>query len=215
MTNYYKKSLFPIHIFQTNIRENELILDDLLVSIEDCYQNKKLEIPDGWLTDKLYTTFEKDEINGTLFGPDSIVHQYYSNYIQKMFDEKVKIILDDIWFNVYENGEFQEEHNHLSYDIFQQRPHFSCIHYLKFDEKEHEPVNFIDPIREMRYNSVEMNSNNYSHHYVPKIREGDLLMFPPYLNHLVPKSKPTPDNPRITIAFNIILVEYGEKENGN
>ena len=60
-----------------------------------------------------------------------------------------------------------------------------------------------------------MNSNNYSHHYVPKIREGDLLMFPPYLNHLVPKSKPTPDNPRITIAFNIILVEYGEKENGN
>ena len=215
MNNFYKKALFPIHIFQINILENKLILDNLLTEIQTIYQNEKLEIPDGWLTDKLYTTFEHDTINKALFGPDSIVHEYYSKYVQKMFDEEVKVILDDIWLNVYENGEFQEEHNHLAYDINMVRPYFSCIHYLKFDEENHEPVRFTDPIMEMRYNSFEMNSNNYSHQYKPKIREGDLLMFPPYLKHLVPKSKPTPDNQRITIAFNIRLLEYGEQKHGN
>ena len=38
--NHYKKVLFPIHIFQTNIRENGLILDDALDKIErEAYEN--------------------------------------------------------------------------------------------------------------------------------------------------------------------------------
>ena len=38
--NHYKKVLFPIHIFQTNIRENGLILDDALDKIEYLYKRK-------------------------------------------------------------------------------------------------------------------------------------------------------------------------------
>ena len=52
--NHYKKVLFPIHLFQTNIRENGLILDDVLDKIEYLYKKKNLKIPDGWLTDSLF-----------------------------------------------------------------------------------------------------------------------------------------------------------------
>jgi hypothetical protein len=39
-------------------------------------------------------------------------------------------------------------------------------------------------------------------------------MFPCYLQHHVQKSIKTPDNPRITIAFNLRILSYGE-QNGN
>jgi len=91
------------------------------------------------------------------------------------------------------------------------RTHFSCIHYLKFDSEVHEPVVFVDPIDEMRYNTLEMDSNYYSDRWSPQIREGDLLMFPSYLEHFVNKSDPTPDNPRISISFNIWIKQYGEQ----
>ena len=34
---------------------------------------------------------------------------------------------------------------------------------------------------------------------------------PSYLVHHVEKSKPTPDNPRITIAFNLRILTYGDE----
>ena len=54
-----------------------------------------------------------------------------------------------------------------------------------------------------------MESNRYSSRYAPKVKEGDLIMFPSYLQHFVPKGEPTLDNPRITIAFNLKVLEYG------
>ena len=65
--NHYKKVLFPIHIFQTNIRENELILDNALDKIEYLYKKENLEVPGGWLTDNLFTTFDSDDINYPYF----------------------------------------------------------------------------------------------------------------------------------------------------
>ena len=96
------------------------------------------------------------------------------------------------------------------------RSHFSCIHYLKFDSEVHEPVTFVDPIEEKRYNTIEMDSNYYSNgRWSPYIREGDLLMFPPYLSHYVSKSNPTPNNPRISISFNIWIKQYGDRKHAN
>lgn len=210
MKNCYKKLLFPVHIFQINIRENQIIKDYILQKILEIYQKENNDVPDGWLTTNIFTTFDKKEINSYLFSENSVIIEYYKKYINKFFDKETIFEIDDIWLNVYSNGEYQEEHTHLTPDIFIPRSHFSCIHYLQFDKERHNPVTFIDPIETMRYNTLEMESNYYSSKWSPFVNEGDLLMFPPYLSHFVSPSEPTPDYSRIAIAFNLRIKKYGE-----
>jgi len=210
--NPYKKILFPIHIFQTHIKENELIKDELFSNIQKF--SKDVSIPDGWLTDNIKTSFDNNNLNIELFGNDSIVHQYYQKYISHFIDKPTDFVVEDIWFNYYSNGEYQEKHHHQNHKKLSVVPQFSCIHYLKYDPEVHQPVIFEDPLELVRTSSLEMDSNYYSGKYIPEIREGSLLMFPSYLEHYVQKSDPTPENPRISIAFNIIVKKYGDETDG-
>ena len=210
--NPYKKVLFPIHIFQAHIKENEMIKEELCHAI-DKYRCEGANIPDGWLTDNLLTSYDADNFNFDLFSKSEVTQRLYNKYILRFFDKPTKVNVLDMWFNYYSNGEYQEAHSHVQPDMFAQRAHFSCIHYLKFDPEVHQPTVFSDPLAMLRLtNSIELDSNNYSDKYEPQVREGSIIMFPPYLEHYVPKSNPTPDNPRITVAFNIVLEEYGEKK---
>ena len=210
MRNHYKKILFPVTLYHTNIRENSVIEREVLASIQKCYEKKELPIPDGWLTDKLTTSFDQDKLNHKIFESEKI-HKLYMKYISSVFDKPVSFSLGDMWFNYYIDGEYQEEHNHINSSPFQPPVHFSCIHYLKYDEEEHESTTFHDPISALRSHSFEMESNYYKESWTPKVKEGDLLIFPSYLSHHVPKSKSTLDNPRITIAFNLRLLSYGDE----
>ena len=207
--NPYKKVLFPIHIFQAHIKENEMIKEELCHAI-DKYRCEGANIPDGWLTDNLLTSYDADNFNFELFSKSEVTQRLYEKYVLRFFDKPTKVSVLDMWFNYYSNGEYQETHTHVQPNMFAQRPHFSCIHYLKFDPEVHQPTVFSDPLFMIRRtNSIELDSNNYNEKYEPQVREGSIIMFPPYLEHYVPKSNPTPDNPRITVAFNIILEEYG------
>ena len=209
--NPYRKVLFPIHIFQAHIKENELIKEELSHAIENYRDKGDSKVPEGWLTDNLLTSFDADNFNLKLFSESQVTQRLYEKYILKFFDRPTKVNVLDMWFNYYSDGEYQEVHTHVQPNMFSLRPHFSCIHYLKFDPEVHQPVVFNDPIGILRQtNSIELDSNNYDHKYEPQLREGSIIMFPPYLEHYVPKSEPTPDNPRISVAFNIILTEYGE-----
>lgn len=218
--NGYKKALFPIHIYQTNIKENEKIKSLVLDKIEKCYHKKDIPVPDGWLTDKVYTSFDMDDVNDMVFGKDNILYPYYVKYISKFFDKQFNLVFRDTWFNYYVDGEYQEVHTHLTPSIFDAPAHFSCIHYLTFNPELHEPVRFVDPIEKLRYTSLEFDTNRHQSIYTPTIQEGDFLMFPSYLEHFVKRSKPSPEYPRITISLNFAVISYGdqgikmEKENG-
>ena len=59
--------------------------------------------------------------------------------------------------------------------------------------------------------SLEFDSNKCGEVYVPDVEEGDLLMFPCYLQHCVPPGKKT-NYPRITISFNIRVTQYGREQ---
>ena len=210
MRNHYKRALFPVTLYHTNVRENSVIQREVLGSIQKCYEEKELPIPDGWLTDKLITSYDERELNHRIFKSEKI-HELYMKYVSSVFDKPVSFSLEDMWFNCYGDGEYQEEHNHINSSPFQPPVHFSCIHYLKYDEEEHVSTTFHDPISALRSHSFEMESNYYKESWTPKVKEGDLLIFPSYLSHHVPKSKPTPDNPRITIAFNLRVLTYGDE----
>ena len=208
MRNHYKRALFPVTLYHTNVRENSVIQREVLATIQKCYEEKELPIPNGWLTDKLTTSFDQNELNHKIFESERI-HELYMKYVSSVFDKPVTFSLEDMWFNYYIDGEYQEEHHHINSSPFHPPVHFSCIHYLKYDEEEHVSTTFHDPISTLRAHSFEMESNYCKENWVPKVKEGDLLIFPSYLVHHVKKSKPTPDNPRITIAFNLRLLSYG------
>ena len=187
-----------------------MIQREVLASIQKCYEEKELSIPEGWLTDKLTTSFDQDELNHKIFESEKI-HELYMKYVSSIFDKPVSFSLEDMWFNYYIDGEYQEEHHHINPTPFLPPVHFSCVHYLKYDEEEHVPTTFHDPISTLRCHSFEIESNYYREKWSPKVKEGDLLIFPSYLVHHVEKSKPTPNNPRITIAFNLRVLTYGDE----
>tara|TARA_S200002703_G_C3773878_1_gene238259 strand:- start:404 stop:1039 length:636 start_codon:yes stop_codon:yes gene_type:complete len=207
-----KKALFPIHIYQKNIKENVYLQDELVESIYNNYKNdKNRKAPEGWITNHIYTTFNDHEINVNTFSTNPRIREIYLDNIFEFFDQEVSFDILEFWVNVYENGEYQEEHTHLRTEYDSRPSQFSCIHFLKFDSENHIPVTFVDPIETTRYTSLEMNSNHYRSHYYPKIKEGDLLMFPSYLSHFVRPSQSTPGNPRITVSFNLAINHYGKQ----
>jgi hypothetical protein len=207
--NPFKKILFPIHIYQNKIKENNICKDEILSKIDKMYNDDKFKIPEGWLTDKLSTSFDHPEFNFELFH-DTKTIDLYQKYVGSFFDKKVKFIIDEIWYNYYVSGEWQEIHSHLSSNYFQKCSTFSCIHFLSYNSEIHPPVVFVDPHEKVRSLSMEMDSNYYENRHSPKITEGSIIMFPSYLEHFVPKGPPTPDYPRITIAFNLKVQQYGE-----
>lgn len=204
----YKKPLFPIHIFQNNIKENHILQNEVFEKIQYLHSKNNLKIPSGWETDKLFTSFNYEDLNLKIFNNSRCQKEYY-RYCEKFFDLNVQLGIDNLWFNCYTNGEWQEIHSHSGNCVFQYPATFSCIHFLKFDPEIHSPVVFVDPYEPLRNVSLEMASNRYQSKYAPNIKEGDIIMFPSYLQHFVPKGKPSPNNPRITIAFNLQVLEYG------
>lgn len=204
----YKKALFPIHIFQNNIKENHILQNEVFEKIQYLYSKNNLKIPSGWETDKLFTSFNYADLNLQIFNNSRCQREYY-RYCEKFFDLNVQLGIDNLWFNYYTNGEWQEIHSHTGNSVFQYPATFSCIHFLKFDPRIHSPVVFVDPYEPLRNVSLEMASNRYQSKYSPNIKEGDIIMFPSYLQHFVPKGQPSPNNPRITIAFNLQVLEYG------
>ena len=200
--------LFPVTVFQTQVENNHILKRTLVEGILNSVEN--LEIPDTWTTNKILTSFiDKSSI---LRDNKSLLENTYLDSITEIFDREVEVNFNKMWYNVYLDGEYQEEHDHLN-GIFNQS-HFSFIHFLCFDERDHNPPEFTDPLAQLRNLSLELDSNNWGEVYVPSIREGDLLMFPSYLKHCVPAGKKT-SYPRITISFNISVTRYGEETGTN
>lgn len=202
--------LFPISYFHSKVENNEEI-KNLLVS-KILKDSEELPIPEGWFTNKLKTSFSGEKPGKEIFfGEDntyqSILQEKYAKCLDTFFDFNYRIMIDEIWYNCYTDGEYQEEHDHLGSTL--NNIHFSCIHFLSFDKKTHYPPKLKDPLDQLRTLSLEMGRNNYQPYYYPDIEEGDFIMFPSYLRHSVEPCLYSPDYPRITIAMNIEVLEYG------
>jgi len=205
--------IFPVTYFKSPIKDNEIVKKLLVPKI--MRDVKELPIPKGWFTNKLMTSFAGEKPGKEIFfGADktyqSLLETRYADCLDSFFENVTyQIAIDEIWYNCYVDGEFQEAHDHLTRQFGNYSPaHFSCIHFLSFDPKRHKPVRFHDPIEQIRCTSYELNGNRYEEHHYPDIKEGDFIMFPSYLIHSVEPSPSTPDYPRITIAMNIRILEY-------
>lgn len=203
--------IFPISFFHSKVENNDEIKKLLVSKIEE--DSKELPIPDGWITNKLKTSYSGEKPGKEIFfGEDNtyqtILEKKYAKCLDSFFDATYTIMIDEIWYNCYTDGEYQETHDHLNGPF--NRCHFSCIHFLSFDKSRHKSTLFCDPLEKIRSTSLEFNRNGYDSAYAPNIEEGDFIMFPSYLSHYVEPSACTKDYPRITIAMNITVLQYGE-----
>ena len=208
-----RKTIFPVSYYHGKVENNDRLKGQLLPHINS--KKDRLFVPEGWTTTKIITSIDDDRVNEFLFDCKELKEQYI-DVIESFCDDKYIIEIDEIWFNYYIDGEYQEQHNHLdsAMDVRTKGEKractFSCIHFLCYDKEVHNPVVFKDPISIIRSHSFEFASHKHDDGHKPDINEGDMIMFPSYLEHEVKAGRPTPDNPRITISFNLKLFWMGE-----
>ena len=207
----YRKELYPISIYHNRVEDNERMKELIVPQIEENLK-EIAPVPGGWLTTKCKTSFDSDDINGSIFyngeHSDGIRGQYM-NVLKSFFDKDWEVDIPNMWFNYYTTGEYQEGHTHLG--TFNAPLHLACVHFLSFDPERHSPLVFTDPLTVIRTPMFEMDSSNYQEKYHVNAKEGDFVMFPTYLEHEVKAGPPTPDYPRITVSFNIRMLRYGDE----
>lgn len=213
----YRKEIFPISIYHSTV-ENHQRLKSLLIPYilnEMNIGNKKeTSAPKGWFTDNLVTSFSNKDVTRTLWNPQNDVgaevrYQFLKLIDSFFVDYPWSIDCDHIWYNYYINGEWQESHKHLSPNGLDQT-HFAFVYFLSYNSKIHSPLIFNDPIETIKSISPTLDPSEIVGKYKPKVKEGDVLMFPAYLEHEVRPGKPTPNYPRMTLAMNIKVKQYGK-----
>ena len=210
-----RKQIFPVSYYQGQVENNDRLKQQLLPDIN--IKKNKVQVPPGWTTTKIITSINSDKVNKFLYDNEELSKQYL-DVIESFCDDDYIIEIDEIWFNYYIDGEYQEQHNHIDSAQDQRRridkltPTFSCVHFLCYDKEVHNPLTFKDPMSMTRSHSFEFASHEHEDIHAPNISEGDIIMFPSYLEHEVKAGKPTPNNPRITISFNLKLYLMEEEE---
>jgi hypothetical protein len=171
--------------------------------VEKEYEKNPSTFVDVWDAD-VFTTYGKN-IN---FPWNDIFSEYEKNIedLQKSLNICGQPMITQAWFNAYKINQNQEIHEHLP-------GQFAAIHYISYDENEHLPTIFINPYRQVVLsNSPKFNSNDNPDNIPPtwigqsfiKIKEGDLLVFPAFLEHKVPRQ--LSDKLRVTLSFNLNFV---------
>lgn len=200
-------NIFPLTIYHTSISDNDYLKELLVPKIKKAIP--ELEIPKHWATDNLRTSFESEPKGNEIFTKEnnSILTDHYNEAITELFDKEVAWeIVNGIWYNYYEKNSYQERHEHIASPF--EKIHFSCVHYLSYDKEVHTATEFHDPISALRAHSLTLDRDFVGDYFMPTVEEGDLIMFPAYLEHRIFPQKVS-NTPRITLSFNFEVTKYG------
>ena len=107
----------------------------------------------------------------------------------------------NFWYNLYKEGQGQETHDHLN----SARTHWSGVYYARGAS----PTVFKNPTRLCNTHSHGNMTNShlaefFFQHWTPDVKDGDIILFPPYLAHYAPIQPPGSD-PRVTFSFNLFI----------
>ena len=117
----------------------------------------------------------------------------------------VDINIMQIWYNIYHENQGQEPHRHLPM-VGARLPFWCGIYY----NKNASPTKFYrdDKLYQTQlfdgYETSEM-AFPLSQKYSPYVQDGDIILFPPYLEHSIKSESQHKDNMRMTFSFNIDL----------
>ena len=178
---------FPTLIYRYHLDDQ----DPIKARVEEYYKKNKLKenTPDQWNCN-LFTSYGsgKFPIGECLdaFTPTLDEFQTESQSYGNM-------ILTDLWLNVYESQNWQEKHIHSP-------GQWSGVYYVHFDPNEHKATNFYHPC-ETLLATAGITQNTL----VPWVQEGDMIIFPSWLEHAAPMNRSS--KMRSTISFNFFIEE--------
>ena len=182
-----KVEAFPTLLYRYHLEDQ----DPIKARVEEYYKDNKLKenTPDQWNCN-LFTSYGsgKFPIGECLdaFTPTLDEFQTESQSYGNM-------ILTDLWLNVYETQHWQEKHIHSP-------GQWSAVYYVDFDPNEHKGTNFYHP-NETLLATAGVTQNTL----VPWVQEGDMIIFPSWLEHAAPMNKSSVK--RSTISFNFFIEE--------
>ena len=209
-------NIFSPFIFRNRIENNDFLKRKIAPYIIKAKRKQKSLIPFTWHCDVFSTYLNVDkekELFDKNFDNACLMRAYIENV--NIFLNEISLFTPafniDMWYNAYSKNQYQEWHDHAG-----GKCDFSAIHFLKYDDNIHSPPIFRNPTGKSRLFSSQKNKerlkdkNNivnsvYNQIYTPtNIKEGDLIIFPSWLEHVVPQNKS--NELRITVSFNIDLL---------
>jgi len=204
-----KTCIFSPFFWKKNVSETGNIQSKYLKSIFHNYEELPNLSPD-W---NVHTSYgqedrlpEKLDWNYSL----NIYETYIDSFLEDFFQTIPRYKISGTpWYTAYGPGQGANIHEHLP-------DHFSIVHFLKFNPKVHWPITFINPNNNStkilldsepsiknRINFDDSEQSYFHPRFTPNLEEGDLIIFPSQLEHMVEKT--TSEELRISIAFNIKL----------
>lgn len=189
-----KRELFAIPVTKVRLAEHEALKQQFLPDILAHYEADDFEKPAYWETNRVHSSFSTPPKDAVIRSMPRPYERLIGQYVRA---EKFRV---HVWHNVYwKNEEYQERHHHIPF-------HISLIHFMAFDKSEHKPPIFYDPARQIKayaaHSAIPLEI--YDDKAVIDVDEGDVVMFPSYLEHRVPPGQYK--NPRVTVAMNVLLL---------
>lgn len=195
---------FPFNfIYWDKVSDHQEIKEKYLPLILET--NSKVEKRNKWRCE-VTTSYMNDDINNTLFDD-----HFIQTVVWKKFDEFLEnkpphisipkeSYIQNIWYNYYTPGQYQEIHQHLSaHNIVTEKglisQLFSGIYLIDLQEKNKTVFYQPGPLPSMP--TPESYTITTEH-----IEEGNVIFFPSSTPHYVLPC----ENPRVTISFNIVSV---------
>ena len=199
--NFETLGLFPIPIIKIKFK------DHYKYNFPEV--EKKDHRPHTWV-DSVHTTFPNILDDDLVVYPmirDSLKIDLKSSIVEvfQQLNLPINIEFLQLWYNIYHDNQGQEKHSHLAY-VGQIVPFWSGVYY----NKNASPTQFFRTDKLYRTQIVAGAQNTalgvcLAENYSPEVEDGDILLFPPHLEHSV-QSKPENKNKmRMTFSFNIVL----------
>tara|TARA_R100000664_G_C2715551_1_gene110800 strand:- start:252 stop:866 length:615 start_codon:yes stop_codon:yes gene_type:complete len=199
--NFETIGLFPVPVIKIKFKDHYKY-DFLEVK-------KKDKKPDTW-TRSVNTTFPIIEDD------DSIVPSILRESLKKDLHDSIVETFEQLnlptninfmsfWYNIYHDNQGQERHDHLS-GAGEELLFWSGIYY----NKNATPTTFYREDKTYKTQLFGGSENTalaqcLTSSFSPFVKDGDVILFPPYLEHSVESKPQHKDGMRMTFSFNITL----------
>ena len=170
---------------------------------------KKEKKPDSWMK-SLHTTFPYIPDDDLIVSPmvrDSLRRDLKDAVVEVSQELNIptNIYLLQLWYNIYHDNQGQERHHHLG-GVGQSTSLWSGVYY----NKNASPTQFFRS--DSSYKTQIFDGHEKSAlatcligSFCPNVEDGDILLFPPYLEHSVQSEPQHKSKMRMTFSFNIDL----------
>ena len=161
--------------------------------------------PEGWRCDvnSSFPNIRNDDPMVSVFQRENLKRDLKFQLMELFYEKQLpdRFEFREFWYNVYHKNQNQERHSHLM--GCGGVPYWCGIYY----HKGFTPTTFYRPDYHNTVHSFPINGSELSDYKSsiakPKLNDGDVILFPPYVEHCVDEN--LSDDIRITFSFNLFI----------